>query len=338
MEEEEQGTSELAWPAEDAAATPEPAESLAEEDWLAEEAEVPPALDEILGEPEVYLSEELAEVDLIEERPPSGFTELLAGIESGPAGTGQDEIVQEEPVVTPPEWLAAVAEDDRTDELEGQETFLSAESAKALLGDDSFLWDDNPEQDMAGAHGSAPAEESGEEALFAQDEAWDMGQDQAETPAEPAAIPDWLTEPENDYFAPPSEQPVEQASLAENALRAELMAEHTPADWPNEQAMGEEVSAELAELETESPLEAEAEAGWAYEQADVDAGLAEASVPAEDVQEAEPQDLHVWAESDSAPAFEVDRAGRRGRAGLVTATGSRDRLAKLYCQASGRRA
>jgi hypothetical protein len=196
--------------------------------WPAEET-LPGELEAALGasaETEWSLADEfpakMADTGLLDdERPPSGFTDILAGIE--PRFPATDEV---EP--TPPEWLVAFSEEGPA----------PTEPASELPAAEAFSWEE-PETEGQPAAAEA-ASLSDFEALFATPREAPSAPVAETPPIPPQSIPDWLTEPESDFFARPQEQPaaddwfsgleeVDETAVADVSGSAEISLEPTAA-------------------------------------------------------------------------------------------------------------
>jgi tetratricopeptide (TPR) repeat protein len=212
-------------------------------DWFAEETVQPQA--ETQAEPETgaepseeadwpaekeadAFSEEAAEAGASDAQPSSGFTDLLAGIEPGHMAMGQAEEVDDIEII-PPEWLAAFGEEDSTSDQE-EETSRSPEAEEEspgwLAADqpaseaeqaeyDSWSWEE-AEQPAEAEVVSGPdldalsldSEEEGPPVAMSEEAGTEATPEWAALPQED--IPDWLTEPESDFFALPSARPQEE--------------------------------------------------------------------------------------------------------------------------------
>jgi hypothetical protein len=247
-------------------------------------------------------------------RPSSGFTELLAGIE--PAEISSEETdTDEDARISPPEWLAASADDlSEADQEEAIRRLLedqeqTAQPDEAPQDEDAWAWEEavEPEDEHAGEPGalSQPVDEQAEAEVSDELEAGD--------------IPDWLTEPESDFFAlaservqeeiqttPPADdwfseledagevtdisEPVEMATEpSEDALRAAAGGDQE--DWFDEELEEEQPADDQSTLEepelSEEQIEEEALAGelpgWFQDAAPDEQAVAAAEPAGEDM-------------------------------------------------------
>jgi tetratricopeptide (TPR) repeat protein len=294
-------------PSEPASSESQTGTEIAEEaDWWAASPESADTLTDEAGDDTVEAGANM--------RPSSGFTELLAGIE--PAEISSEETDTDgDAGILPPEWLAASADDlSEADQEEAIRRLLedqepTAQPEEASQEEDAWAWEEavESEDEHAGDLGafSQPVDEQAEAEVS--DE------------LEPGDIPDWLTEPESDFFAlaservqeeiqtaPPADdwfseledagevtdisEPVEMASeLSEDALRAAAGGDQE--DWFDEE-LEEELPADdqwtLEEPElSEEQIEEEALAGelpdWFQEAAPDEQAVAAAEPAGEDV-------------------------------------------------------
>ncbi len=183
----------------------QPATEIAEEaDWWAASPEAADLFSEEAGGDTVEAGADM--------RPPSGFTELLAGIEPTQVSGEEPDLAGDDKIL-PPEWLAAFAGDrSEADQEEALSLLLEDQSQtpladEALQEEDLWAWEEaaEPEEQRPADLGaiSLPADE----------------QAAAEIPKEFGTenIPDWLTEPESDFFALASERIQEETPSAPSA-------------------------------------------------------------------------------------------------------------------------
>ncbi len=153
-----------------------------------------------------------------EEPPPTGFTGLLEEIQTQRAVEetlwGADEDAEPEP--EPPDWLASYVETGEA-EASAAPTEAEAESAADLF---HLFEETEAEESVDAATGTSAAADTETPAAAPQ---------AADAPSAPLETPEWLVEPEYDFFAPSEPAPAQPSSSEVSELAA--AAPQAADDW-----------------------------------------------------------------------------------------------------------